>query len=128
MVAHVLHDLGRGEQLLRVVVRDLEPELVLHGHDDLHVVQRVQPEVLHEVRLQLELLVVDLVVEVEDEEDALGDVLDAHGLGAAVAADGGGCHSRERQEERLRPVLSGQRRGGGDWSRSPLPRGQGPGQ
>lgn len=26
-------------------------ELVLHGHDDLHLVQAVQPQVLHEMRL-----------------------------------------------------------------------------
>ena len=34
---------------------DLESELVLHGHDELHVVQRVQAEVLDEVGIVGEL-------------------------------------------------------------------------
>ena len=52
MVGDVLNDLGGREQLLRVVVGDLEAELVLHGHDDLHVVEGVQAEVLDEVGLE----------------------------------------------------------------------------
>ena len=34
----------------------LESELVLHCHDDLHVVQRVQAEVIDEVTLQGQLV------------------------------------------------------------------------
>ena len=52
VVGDVLNDLGGREQLLRVVVGDLEAELVLHGHDDLHVVEGVQAEVFDEVGLE----------------------------------------------------------------------------
>lgn len=55
MICDVLNDLCRREKLFGVVVRNLESELVLHGHDDLHVVQRVQTQVVDEVRLQSQL-------------------------------------------------------------------------
>ena len=35
MIGNVSDNLSRGEQPLAVVVGDLEPELILHGHDNL---------------------------------------------------------------------------------------------
>lgn len=55
VVGDVLNDLGGGEELLGMVVGDLEAELVLHGHDDLHVVEGIEAEVLDEVGLKGEL-------------------------------------------------------------------------
>src|SRR5579884_4025293 len=40
----------RGD-LLRILVRDLQVELLLEGHDQLHDVQGVRPEILHELPL-----------------------------------------------------------------------------
>ena len=55
VICDVLNDFSRREELFCVVVRNLESELVLHGHDDLDVVQRVQTQVVDEVRLQSQL-------------------------------------------------------------------------
>ena len=52
MICDVLRDLGRGEQLLGVVVRDLKPELIFNAHDDFHVIKRVQAQVVDEVGLR----------------------------------------------------------------------------
>ena len=51
VVSDVLNKLRRRQQLLGVVVGNLEAELILHGHDDLHVVERVQAQIVDEVGL-----------------------------------------------------------------------------
>ena len=69
MVGHVFSNESRGDQLLCVLVRNLKPELVLHRHDDLHVVQGVQAEVIDEVTVQGQLVrgnLRDLKVKQED--------------------------------------------------------------
>ena len=52
VVSDVLNKLRRRQQLLGVVVGNLEAELILHGHDDLHVVERVQAQIVDEVGLK----------------------------------------------------------------------------
>ena len=56
MVGHVFSNESRSDQFLSVLVRNLKPELVLHRHDDLHVVQGVQAEVVDEVTVQGQLV------------------------------------------------------------------------
>src|SRR5512145_2153175 len=55
----VLDDLLDGRQLLGVLVRDLERELLLERHDQLDDVERVRAEVVHEMSLGLDLRLVD---------------------------------------------------------------------
>ena len=69
MVSHVFSNQSRSDKFLCVLVRNLKPELVLHRHDDLHVVQRVQTEVIDEVTVQGQLVrgnLRDLKVKQED--------------------------------------------------------------
>ena len=56
MVSHVFSNQSRSDKFLCVLVRNLEPELVLHRHDDLDVVQRVQAEVVDEVTVKGQLV------------------------------------------------------------------------
>ena len=51
----ILDDVDRSEQLLSVHIKNLEEELVFDRHDHLDVIQRVQAQIVHEVRLQGEL-------------------------------------------------------------------------
>ena len=60
MVSDVFSNESRGDKFFCVLVRNLEAELVLHRHDDLHVVQRVQTEVIDEVTVQGQLVRGDL--------------------------------------------------------------------
>ena len=55
VIGDVLDDLGRGQQFVRVVVGDLEAELVLHGHDDLNVIERVETKILDEMGVEFQL-------------------------------------------------------------------------
>ena len=69
MVSDVFSNESRGDKFLCVLVRDLKPELVLHRHDDLDVIQRVQAEVIDEVTVQGQLVrgnLRDLKVNPED--------------------------------------------------------------
>ena len=50
-----LSQLLRREELLGLVVWNLESELVLYRHDKLHMIEGVEAEVVHEVRLVREL-------------------------------------------------------------------------
>ena len=52
---------------LAMVIRNLEAELILHGNNDLHMIEAVQPQVLDEVGIRRQLLIVDLVKQVEDQ-------------------------------------------------------------
>ena len=49
VISNILNDLGRREVLFSVIVWDLKSEFVLHSHDDLNMVQRVQAQVVNEV-------------------------------------------------------------------------------
>src|SRR5262245_61291613 len=55
----VVDDLLDGGQLLGVLVRDLEGELLLERHDELDDVERIRAEVVDEMRLGLDLRLVD---------------------------------------------------------------------
>src|SRR5512137_241712 len=68
----VVDSLADGRDLLRVVVRDLDAELILELHDQLHQVERVGVEILLERGLLRELAVVDPELLAEDGLDALG--------------------------------------------------------
>jgi len=98
MVRDVSDNLLRGHQLLAVVVRDLEPELVLHGHDHLDMVERVEAEVLEEMRLKIELGVVHFIVQVQHQQNSFSDGLEVHRLGAAVASDRHQVHAGQSRE------------------------------
>ena len=56
MVGHVFSNESRGYEFLSVLVRNLKTKLVLHRHDDLDVVQRVQAEVVDEVTVKGQLV------------------------------------------------------------------------
>ena len=62
-------------QPLCIVVGNLESEFVFDRHDDFNVVERVQAQVLHEVRVQCNFVVVNLVIEVQYEHCPLFDDL-----------------------------------------------------
>src|SRR5436305_5768162 len=59
VVLDVFHGLADVADLLGLLVRDLDPELLLEGHHQLHDVQGVGPQVLGEARLQGDLFFVD---------------------------------------------------------------------
>src|SRR4029079_3057702 len=48
-----------GADLLRILVRDLRPELLLEAHDELDEIEGVGVEIVHEGRLRLDLLLID---------------------------------------------------------------------
>ena len=73
VICDVPNKFTRGCQPLCIVVRNLEPKFVFDCHDDFNVVERVQAEVLHEVRIQCNFGVVNLVIEVQDEHGSLLD-------------------------------------------------------
>jgi len=98
VVRDVSDNLLRGHQLLAVVVRDLESELVLHGHYHLNMVEGVEPEVLEEMRLQIELGAVHFVVQVQHQQNSFTDGLEVHWLGAAVASDRHQVHAGQSRE------------------------------
>lgn len=52
LLADELDDIDRFGELLGLGVRDLEAELRLHGHHELNLVQRVEAQVVDEVRLR----------------------------------------------------------------------------
>merc|ERR1719295_140372 len=84
VIGDVPDDLLRSHQLLRVVVGDLKTELILHGHDDFHVVQGIKTKVVDKVRLKCHLFWVNFVVQPEDEKCSVMDELKAHGKFAPV--------------------------------------------
>jgi hypothetical protein len=55
----VVDGLPDGLDLLRVLVRDLDPELVLQLHDQLHEIERVGVEILLEGSVLRDLVLVD---------------------------------------------------------------------
>src|SRR3954465_10174916 len=59
LLVEVIHGVADGAQLLRVLVRDVDVELLLERHHELHRVQAVGAEVLHEAGLAGELLPLD---------------------------------------------------------------------
>src|SRR5205823_5518779 len=59
LLLDVLHRVADGLDLLRLLVRDLHPELLLEAHDQLDQVERVRVEILDERRLRLDLGLVD---------------------------------------------------------------------
>jgi len=77
-VADVLGDGSGGHQLLGGRVGDFEHELILHGHDDFHMVQAVQTQVLHEVGVQVELFWIYFIIKIKYEYSSLLNRVNAH--------------------------------------------------
>ena len=71
-------------QPLCIIVRNLKPEFVLDCHDNFYVVEGVQSEVLHEVRIECNFGVVYLVVEVQYEHGSLFDGFQSQGRSSTV--------------------------------------------
>jgi hypothetical protein len=71
----VVDGLTDGRQLLCVLVRDLDPELILELHDQLDEVERVGIEVVLEGRLVGDLRLVDAELLAERRLDALVDLI-----------------------------------------------------
>lgn len=55
LVSYVLDNVGGPVQPLRISVRNLEAELVLHGHDNFDVIERVQAQIIYKMRISREL-------------------------------------------------------------------------
>src|ERR1043165_1333698 len=71
----VVDRLADGRELAGLLVRDLEPELVLEVHDDLHQIERVRAEVFLERRVFRDLALVDTELLAQRAFDLLEDLL-----------------------------------------------------
>jgi hypothetical protein len=69
----VVDGLSDGRDLLRVLVRDLDPELVLQLHDQLDEIEGIRVQVLLERGLLVDLGVVDAELLAQDFLDPLED-------------------------------------------------------
>src|ERR687890_1983761 len=74
LLVQVIHRVAHGAQLLGVLVRDVDVELLLERHHELHRVQAVGAEVFHEAGLAGELLALDAQLLHDDVLDLLFDV------------------------------------------------------
>src|SRR5688572_4654611 len=74
LLVQVIHRIAHGAELLRVLVGDVDVELLLEGHDQLDGVQTVRAEVLHEARLAGQLLALHAKLLDDDVLDLLFDV------------------------------------------------------
>src|SRR5215207_7567054 len=74
LLVQVIHRVADRAQLLRVLVGDVDVELLLEGHDQLDGVQTVRAEVLHEARLAGQLLALHAQLLDDDVLDLLFDV------------------------------------------------------
>ena len=55
LVRNVLYNVSRPVQSLGICVGNLEAKLILHGHDDLHMIERVQAQIIYEMRISRQL-------------------------------------------------------------------------
>src|SRR5688572_3665011 len=74
LLVQVIHGVADGAQLLRILVGNVDVELLLEGHDQLDGVQTVRAEVLHEARLAGQLLALHAQLLDDDVLDLLFDV------------------------------------------------------
>src|SRR5690349_10050252 len=74
LLVEVVHGVTDGAELLGVLVGDVDVELLLERHHELHRVQAVGAEVLHEAGLAGELLTLDAQLLDDDVLDLLFDV------------------------------------------------------
>jgi hypothetical protein len=89
LVQDVLDSLVDGVDGVGILVRDLNAEFLLNGHDDLDGVEAVKAEVVGEVGSGLDVGgVVDLVKTGQQANDAALDLLLVQATGGAVHADG----------------------------------------
>lgn len=84
MVCDVLNDFSGCEQLLGVIVGDLETEFIFHGHDDFHVIEGIQTEVVGEMGINSKLIVVDFVVQIEDQKNTFPNGFEVERRATAV--------------------------------------------
>src|SRR5947209_3228148 len=71
----VVDRLADSRDLLRILVRDLDPELILELHDQLDEVERVGVEIFLERRIVVDLGLVDTELLGQDFLDLFGDFL-----------------------------------------------------
>src|SRR6185312_5031799 len=74
LLVEIIHRVADGPQLFRVLIRDVDVELLLERHDELHRVQAVGAEVLHEAGFVGQLLPLDAKLLDDDVLDLLFDV------------------------------------------------------
>src|SRR5690242_14931664 len=79
----IVNGLAHAGDLLGVLVRDLDPELHLEGHHELHRIERVRPEIVHERGVRRHFLLVDSELL---HDDALDLVCNRHRILLAVHA------------------------------------------
>src|SRR5206468_7668976 len=100
----VVDGLADGRDLLGVLVRDLDPELVLELHDELHEVERVRIEIVLERCLLGDLILLDAELLRQYFLDALVDLFTrrCHVTSSVVAGGTGkpGDHTRTRSGSR----------------------------
>src|SRR3972149_7953370 len=84
----VIDGVPDGHDLLRVLVGDLEVELLLEGHDQLHGVERIGAAILNELGVRVDLLLLDPELLADDLLHSLLDRLRHENL---LTSDGLGC-------------------------------------
>ena len=78
MVVDVADRVRDGGDVLRVVVGDLEVELLLDGHDELDDIQRVSTQIIDEARLRLHFVFFNVQSFANDFNDLVGNALIRH--------------------------------------------------
>src|SRR5207249_4835423 len=78
LVVEIVHRGPDGAQFLRLLVRDVDVEFLLEGHDQLDRVEAVGPEVFHEARVVGELVALDPKLFDDNVFDLLLELLHVH--------------------------------------------------
>src|SRR6476661_5242442 len=114
----VVDGLTDGRDLLRVLVRDLDPELILELHDQLDQVERVRVEVVLERRLLGDLIVLDTELFRQNFLDALEDLFTRRGHVTASRCWGreNATSEKRRDHTRTRSGSRSDRRSTTRWS------------
>jgi len=104
VVRHIPDYLVSISEDLAMVIRNLEPKLILHGNDNFHMVQAVQAQVLDEVRLWSQLFIVNLVKEIEHQHHPL--LNEFKGIGLRSRHLSHLCHWRHTGGQHIDLLLS----------------------
>src|SRR6266849_3247149 len=78
LLVQVLQRLSHGSQLLGFLVRNIDVEFLLEGHYQLHRVEAIRAQVLHEARFGGELVALDPKLLDDDVFDLLLELLHVH--------------------------------------------------
>lgn len=85
---NVVNSLTNGLQGVGLVVRDLDVELVLDLHDDLHNIQRVQTKVSDEIGGLTDVFACDFIVAFQQLDDSFSGDLSCQGGEASIGSSG----------------------------------------